>query len=63
MKSADYFLRDKATGDKVFAWLESAVSSVEDKSRIPTIYLLALIRYYSTLKELDEHRQELCRCV
>lgn len=63
MKSADYFLRDKATGDKVFAWLESAVSSVEDKSRIPTIYLLALIRYYSTLKELDEHRQELCRAM
>lgn len=61
MKSADYFLRDKATGDKVFAWLESAVSSVEDKSRIPTIYLLALTRYYSTLKELDEEKQELCR--
>lgn len=61
MKSADYFLRDKATGDKVFAWLESAVSGVEDKNRIPTIYLLALCRYYSTQKELSEEQKKLCR--
>ena len=60
MKSADYFLRGKDTGDRVFAYLEGAVHGTEDRSRIPTIYLLALTRYYSTLKTLDEERKALC---
>ena len=60
MKSADYFLRGKDTGDRVFAYLEGAVHGTEDKSRIPTIYLLALTLYYSTLKTLDEERKALC---
>ncbi len=60
MKSADYFLWEKETGAQVFAYLESAVLGAGAKYRIPTIYLLALTRYYSTLKELDEERKELC---
>lgn len=60
MKSADYFLRNKDTGDRVFAYLEGAVHGLEDKGRIPTIYLLALTKYYSTLKTLDEERRTLC---
>lgn len=63
MKSADYFLRDIAAGDRVFAYLESAVQSMEARRRIPTIYLLALTRYYSTLKEMDEERRSLCRAM
>jgi len=60
MKSADYFLKERPTGERVFAYLESAVRGIEDKGRIPTIYLLALTKYYSTLKALDEERQKLC---
>lgn len=60
MKSADYFLRNKDTGDRVFAYLEGAVHGLEDKGRIPTIYLLALTKYYSTLKTLDDERRKLC---
>lgn len=60
MKSSDYFLRNKATGPQVFAYLESAVLGASAKYRIPTIYLLALTKYYSTLKELDEERRNLC---
>ena len=60
MKSADYFLRGKDTGDRVFAYLESAVKGMEDKGRVPTIYLLALTRHYSALKNLDEEQKTLC---
>lgn len=60
MKSAEYFLKDKPTGDRVFAYLEGAVHGMQDRSKIPTIYQLALTRYYSTLKALDEERRELC---
>lgn len=59
MKSADYFLKERQTGDRVFAYLENAVQGIEDKGRIPTIYLLALTKYYSEQKVLDEERKEL----
>ncbi len=61
MKSADYFLRGRDTGERVFAYLESAVHGMEDKNRIPTIYLLALTKYYSTLEALDQERRSLCQ--
>jgi hypothetical protein len=59
-KSADYFLKESETGDKVFAYLEGAVQNAADLHRIPTIYLLALCRYYSDCKGLDEERKTLC---
>ncbi|MGL5435266.1 MAG: DUF5717 family protein [Lachnospiraceae bacterium] len=61
LKSADYFLHDGATDDKVFAWLEGALNGTSDKSRVPTIYLLALTRYYAGLKQLTAAQSELCR--
>lgn len=61
LKSADYFLRDAATDDKVFAWLESALNGISDKNRVPTIYLLALTKYYSGLKQLHDDQLKLCR--
>lgn len=61
MKSSDYFLKDRPTGERVFAYLESAVHGLEDKKRIPTIYLLALTKYYSTLESLDQERKSLCK--
>ncbi len=61
LKSADYFLHGNATDDKVFAWLEGALNGTSDKSRVPTIYLLALTHYYSGLKALTKAQEELCR--
>lgn len=61
LKSADYFLRDLPTKDMVFSWLEGAVHSAAVLNRVPTIYLLALCRYYSSLDGLDEERKTLCR--
>lgn len=60
-KSVEYFLKERPVGERVFAYLEGSVQRTEDKYRIPTIYLLALTKYYSTLKELDDQRKELCR--
>ena len=60
MRSAEYFLKGTPTRDRVFAYLEGAVHGMEERSRIPTIYLMALTRYYSTLKVLDEERKSLC---
>lgn len=61
LKSVNYFLKDQPTSDKVFAWLEGALYSTPDKSRVPTIYLLALTKYYAGLSALDEERTGLCR--
>lgn len=60
LKSADYFLKDRPTGDRVFAWLEGALHSAGERLRVPTIYLLALTRYYSELPSLDAERKALC---
>ena len=61
IKSANYFLQGKPAGDKVFAWLEGALHMTEDKTRVPTIYLLALTKYYSGLTVLDEEQKTLCQ--
>lgn len=61
IKSSEYFLEDKTPDDKVFAYLEGAVNSSADKERIPTIYLLALTKYYSELSTLEEDQKELLR--
>ncbi len=63
LKTVDYFLKDSPTGDRVFAWLEGALHSTPDMSRVPTIYLLALTRYYSELPALDEERTALCKAM
>lgn len=63
LKSADYFLKDRVTDDKVFAWLEDALQRAGDKSRLPTIYLLALTKYYAGQKALTEGQQDLCESI
>lgn len=60
LKSADYFLKERVTDDKVFAWLEGALQGAGDKSRLPAIYLLALTKYYAEQKALTEGQQDLC---
>lgn len=63
VKSMEYFLWDKTTEDKVFAYLEAAVNNSVEKDRVPDIYLLALTRYYSTLPSLLEDQRQLCQAV
>ncbi len=63
VKSVEYFLENRPTDDKVFAFLEGAVQGSSDRERIPDIYLLALTKYYSTLPELSEEQSRLCQSV
>lgn len=63
MKSSDYFLREKPTDGRVFAYLEGAVQTTADKTRVPTIYLLALARYYATLEVMNEEQRALCQTI
>ncbi|MCI9501989.1 MAG: hypothetical protein HFG76_08335 [Hungatella sp.] len=61
MKSAEYFLHDVPAADRVFAYLESLLEAAVEKGRAPTIYLLALSRYYSTLPALEKKQKQLCQ--
>lgn len=63
VKSMEYFLWDKTTEDKVFAYLEAAVNNSVEKDRVPDIYLLALTKYYSTLPALLGEQRKLCQAV
>lgn len=60
IKCTEYFMEDKEPEDKVFAYLESVVQSSAIKGRLPTIYLLAVTKYYARLSSLDEDQQKLC---
>lgn len=60
-KCIQYFLEDKTVDDRVFAYLKKAVSSVSDMGKMPSIYLLALTRYFSRLEVLDDEDRSLCR--
>lgn len=61
LKSADYFLRERPAGERVFAWLEGAVRGAAVLNRVPTVYLLALCRHYADQTALDEDQKRLCR--
>ncbi|MCI8866143.1 MAG: hypothetical protein HFG60_12910 [Lachnospiraceae bacterium] len=61
MKSADYFLKGRITRDRVFTYLEGVVRDFPDWQRMPTIYLLALARYYAGLPVLGEGQKKLCQ--
>lgn len=63
VKSVEYFLYDRTTEDKVFAYLEAAVNNSVEKDKVPDIYLLALTKYYSTLPALLDEQRELCQSV
>ncbi len=61
LRSVDYFLKGHPASDLMFLRLEQFVRSQTGLERVPTIYLLALCRYYAALKTLDDERQKLCR--
>lgn len=61
IKCTEYFMEDKEPEEKIFAYLEGTVKAASLKGRLPTIYLLAITKYYSRLPALDEEQQKLCR--
>lgn len=60
-KSIQYFLEEKQAGQKVFDYLERSVAAAPDLEKIPTIYVLALTRYFSGCDTLSREEQVLCR--
>ena len=60
-KSIGYFLEDEKADPRVFSYLKKAFLGAGDREKMPTIYLLALTRYFSTLESLDEEERGLCR--
>lgn len=63
MKSSEYFLKGQPARERVFEYLEGAIRGISDLDKVPTVYLLALSRYYSTLLVLEGDRRELCRAI
>lgn len=61
IKSSEYFLHDVPAADRVFAYLEELMGGTADRSRISTIYLLALSKYYSGLPKLSGEQTRLCQ--
>jgi hypothetical protein len=61
IKCTEYFMEDKEPEEKVFAYLEGVVKGASTKGRLPTIYLLAISKYYAQLPTLLEEQEELCR--
>lgn len=61
VKCTEYFLEGRILEDKVFEYLEGLVFRAPDKEKIPTIYLLALSRWYSEQKALQEEQTALCQ--
>lgn len=60
-KSLQYFLEEKDVDEKVFDYLRTVVNVSEDKSRVPTIYLLALTKYFSGKEQISDEDKTLCR--
>lgn len=55
-----YFLEDKQLDDKVFDYLERAVSDASDLEKVPTIYLLALSKHYAFCRKLNDEQKRVC---
>ena len=61
MKCAQYFLEDKPLSEEIFHYLEELVLQIRDRSRLSTIYLLTLTRYYAEKGELTQEERDLCQ--
>lgn len=63
IKCTEYFMEDKEPEEKVFSYLEGVVEASPSKERLPTIYLLAITKYYAGLSSLNELQQALCKSI
>ncbi len=57
-RAQDYFLQQLSVRDSFFRDLYTLVHSEKNKDRLPLIYLLALTKYMSILRELSEEECE-----
>lgn len=61
IKCTEYFMEDKEPGENVFSYLEGLVESSTLKGKLPTIYLLAITKYFAGLPLLSEEQKDLCK--
>ena len=59
IKCTEYFMEEKEPEEKIFDFLEQVVQNSTQIGRLPTIYLLALTKYYSMLGDLWEEQRAL----
>ncbi len=57
-KCIQYFLEGKEIDATIFGYLKNAVNASMNKEKLPTIYLLALTRYYGEQKDLEISEEE-----
>ena len=57
-KCIQYFLEGKEIDQTIFGYLKNAVNASLNKEKIPTIYLLALTRFYGEQKEMEISEEE-----
>lgn len=60
-KCIQYFLEEKEVDGRVFDYLKRSVKAAGDVKRLPTIYLLALTRFFADCERLEEEDKGLCR--
>lgn len=60
-KSVQYFLEGQDMDSRVFEYLKHAVAGIMEKDKVPTVYLLALTRYFSNEEWLSVEDKALCR--
>lgn len=60
-KSIQYFLEGIDMDARVFEYLKHAVAGILDKDKTPTVYLLALTRYFSAQNRISEEDAALCK--
>ncbi|MFR5601312.1 MAG: DUF5717 family protein [Lachnospiraceae bacterium] len=61
VKSMEYFVENKPAKSSMFTYLEKALKGTALKDKVPTVYLLALTKYYSELAGLTIEQRELCQ--
>ena len=57
-KCIQYFLEGKEIDQTIFGYLKNIVNASLNKEKIPTIYLLALTRFYGEQKEMEVSEEE-----
>lgn len=63
VKSVEYFVENRPAKPVMFAYLEQALQGIALKEKVPTVYLLALTKYYAGLAGLTKEQQDLCRSI
>ncbi|MCD8077955.1 MAG: DUF5717 family protein [Lachnospiraceae bacterium] len=60
VKCSGYFLRQEATGEDVFHFVEGLLTEESERDSVPEICVLALTKYYAGRENLTEEETRLC---